>query len=189
MHLSEWKQQWAWNEMNEKYQWAWKLSSVCNITVVLICMSYLLFFFSDPPMKVCLGISLLIKTLTLTLWRFIFIGPAHRCRRAPRSSLASLRLCLSPVISSCHRKACSFPQSFLNCFQEWIIVPSELPTGGFHEVSSLWVDFKSIYFPLLPFPPLTLCSIIETFQECQCMQMLSLSQRTLAKNTDEKQVS
>lgn len=116
------------------------------------------FLFLRSPCESVFGYLSFNKTLTLTLWRFIFIGPAHCCCRAPRSSLVSLRLCLSPVISSCHRKACSFPQSFLNCFQEWIIVPSELPTGGFHEVSSLWVDFKSIYFPLLPFPPPLLLS-------------------------------
>lgn len=48
--------------------------------------------------------------------------------------------------------------SFLNCVQEGIIVPSELPTGGFRQVSYLWGDFKSVYFPLLPFPPPLLLS-------------------------------
>lgn len=155
--------------------------------MILIYKSYLLFSSSHSYKKMFL--SLLIKTPTLPFWRFIFIGSGHHLPRAQTSSLVSLRICMSLVISSCCRKVYSFPQSFLNCFQEWIIVPTELPTGGFHHISYLWVDFKSNYFPLLSFPLLyycSLCSIIETFQECQCMQMLSLSQCTLAKNMDEK---
>lgn len=153
MHLSEWKYQWAWNETNEKYQWAWKLSAMCNIAAVLICMSYLLIFSSNPPNK-CFWVPLFLLKLWLTVWRFITTDPAHHLHP---SSLVSLKLCLAPVISSWCRKISSFPQRVCivvrvnNC-------SSELPTGGFHRVSYLRVDFKSIYFPLLPFPPHLLLS-------------------------------
>lgn len=191
MHLSEWKYQRAWNETNEKYQWAWKLSCVRNITVVLICMSYLLFFSSRSPKKVLWGISLFIKTLTLTLWRFIFIGAAHHLPRAPRGSLVSLRLYLSPVISSCHRKVCSFPQ-FSELCSGVDNCSFRTPYWWFWSSFLSLCRFQDNLFSSSTFPSssltVTLCSIIETFQECQCMQMLSPSQYTLAKNMDEKQV-
>lgn len=161
------------------------------ITSLWFWCACLTFFSLNSPKKVFLAISLFIKALILTLWRFIFIGPARHCLRAPRSSLVSLQaLCHRLFPLAIQKRAVSL--SFLNCVQEWIIVASELPTSGFHQVSDLRVDFKSIYFPLPPSaPPLfltvILCSVIETLQECQCMQMLSPSQCMLAKNMDEKQ--
>ena len=89
------------------------------------------FSFSQIPLRKWVWLSLFVKTLTLTLRRFIVIDPAHHLPRAPGSSLVPLRLCTSPGISSGRRKACDFPQSSLNCVQEWAVVPSELPAGGF----------------------------------------------------------